>query len=237
MKEPIYKQIENYILDLIRTDQIKAGELIPSEKQLSEEFNVTRMTVRTALNNLVRDGYISRQRGVGSKVITNHITDNISTVTGFTQEMSLKGYKVDNIVLDFKIVEADEALAEQLMIELGDNVWEIKRIRLANDERVSYMETYMPVKLFPNLKKSHCEGSLYAYIEKECGCKIATSNRSVKAVISDEELMKILELEEPEPLLYIRQNAKLANGELFEYSHTYHLGYTLTLNATSEKTS
>ncbi len=234
MTEPIYKQIENYILELIRTNQIKRGEFIPSEKQLSEEFNVTRMTVRSALNNLVRDGYISRQRGVGSKVITNDITDNISNVTGFTKEMCLKGYEVDNIVLSFTIVEASEDLAKNLAIGLGDNVWEIKRVRLANQERVSYMETYMPVQLFPNLKKSHCEGSLYSYIENDCGYKISTSNRSVKAIISDEELMDILALNEVEPLLYIRQIAKLTNGEVFEYSHTYHLGYTLTLNATSE---
>lgn len=234
MKEPMYKQIENYILDLIQSEQIKEGEFIPSEKKLSEEFNVTRMTVRSALNNLVKDGYILRQPGVGSKVIKNNITDNIGTVTSFTKEMTLKGYSVSNIVHDFKIVEADEVLKEKLNLEIGENVWEIKRIRLANAERISYMVTYMPVKLFPNLKKSHCEASLYDYIEGSCEFKIATSNRSVKAIIADEELMEVLELTEVEPILYINQTSYLAAGEPFEYSHTYHLGYTLTLNAKSE---
>ena len=234
MKEPMYKQIENYVLDLIQSDRIKEGEFIPSEKQLSEEFNVTRMTVRSALNNLARDGYISRQPGIGSKVIKNHITDNIATVTSFTKEMTGKGYEVSNIVHDFMIVEADEELKDNLSLELGENVWRVKRIRLANEERISYMITYMPVKLFPNLKRSHCEGSLYEYIESECQFEIAASNRSVKAMISNEELMEVLELEESEPILYIKQTSALSNGEVFEYSHTYHLGYTLTLNAKSE---
>ena len=61
MNEPIYKKIENYIKNLIQSKTLKQGELIPSEKQLSEKFNVTRMTVRSALNNLVKDGYITRQ--------------------------------------------------------------------------------------------------------------------------------------------------------------------------------
>lgn len=234
MKEPMYKQIENYILDLIQSEQIKEGEFIPSEKQLSEEFNVTRMTVRSALNNLVKDGYILRQPGVGSKVIKNNITDNIGTVTSFTKEMTGKGYTVSNIVTDFKIIEANEVLKEKLNIEIGENVWEIKRIRLVNDERISYMITYMAVKMFPNLKKAHCEASLYDYIEQGCQLKIATSNRSVKAIISDQELIEILELSNPEPILYINQTAYLTSGEPFEYSHTYHLGYTLTLNAKSE---
>lgn len=234
MKEPMYKQIEKYILDLIQTNQIKEGEFIPSEKQLSEEFNVTRMTVRSALNNLARDGYISRQPGVGSRVIKTNITDNISTVTSFTKEMTGKGYIVSNIVASFRIVEADEELKQFLNLELGENVWEVKRIRIADEERISYMITYMPVKLFPNLKRAHCEGSLYKYIEDECQFKIAASNRSVKAIISNEELMEVLELEEAEPILYIKQTSALSSGEVFEYSHTYHLGYTLTLNAKSE---
>ncbi|MDU6248599.1 MAG: GntR family transcriptional regulator, partial [Paeniclostridium sordellii] len=100
MNEPIYKKIENYIKDLIQSKTLKQGELIPSEKQLSEEFNVTRMTVRSALNNLVKDGYITRQRGVGSIVLANKVYDNISAVSGFTEEMESKGYKVSNILVE-----------------------------------------------------------------------------------------------------------------------------------------
>ncbi|MDO7203675.1 GntR family transcriptional regulator [Paraclostridium bifermentans] len=139
---------------------------MPSEKQLSEEFNVTRMTVRSALNNLVKDGYITRQRGVGSIVLANKVYDNISAVSGFTEEMENKGYKVSNILEELNVIEADEELMNKLNLTEKENVWEIKRIRLANDKKISYMETYMPVKLFPNLKKSHCEGSLYNYVEE-----------------------------------------------------------------------
>ncbi|EPZ60590.1 iron dependent repressor, N-terminal DNA binding domain protein [[Clostridium] sordellii ATCC 9714] len=114
MNEPIYKKIENYIKDLIQSKTLKQGELIPSEKQLSEEFNVTRMTVRSALNNLVKDGYITRQRGVGSIVLANKVYDNISAVSGFTEEMESKGYIVSNILVELNIVEADEELMNKL---------------------------------------------------------------------------------------------------------------------------
>lgn len=234
MNEPIYKKIENHIKNLIQSKILKQGELIPSEKQLSEEFNVTRMTVRSALNNLVKDGYITRQRGVGSIVLANKVYDNISAVSGFTEEMESKGYKVSNILVELNIVEADEELMKKLNLTETENVWEIKRIRLANNIKISYMETYMPVKLFPNLKKSHCEGSLYKYVEEICGYKIAMSEREVSSVLANDELANLLDLTKPEALLYISQICKLQNSEVFEYSHTYHYGYTLTLSAVSE---
>ncbi|MBS6509657.1 GntR family transcriptional regulator [Paraclostridium bifermentans] len=234
MNEPIYKQIESHIRNLIQSKTLKQGELIPSEKQLSEEFNVTRMTVRSALNNLVKDGYITRQRGVGSIVLANKVYDNISAVSGFTKEMENKGYKVSNILEELNVIEADEELMNKLNLTEKENVWEIKRIRLANDKKISYMETYMPVKLFPNLKKSHCEGSLYNYVEEICGYKIAISEREVSSVLANDELANLLDLTKPEALLYISQVCKLHNSDVFEYSHTYHYGYTLTLSAVSE---
>ena len=233
MAEPIYKTIENYIKELINSKTLKQGDLIPSEKQLSEEFDVTRMTVRSALNNLVKEGYITRRRGIGSIVLGCKIYDNISAISGFTKEMSNKGYKVSNAVEGVKIVEADEELVNNLNLLPGENVWEVKRIRLADDIKVSYMVTYMPVKLFPNLNKKHCEGSLYEYIEQSCGYKISVSERAVEAVISDVELEEILDLNKKEPILYIKQTCRIDTGEVFEYSHTYHYGYTLTLNAVS----
>ncbi len=234
MKEPIYKVIENYVKELINSDKLKKGDLIPSENQLSEEFNVSRMTVRSALNNLVKDGYISRQRGVGSIVIGSRIYDNISAISGFTKEMNRKGYEVSNILLELNIVQADELLSNKLNIEVGDNIWEVKRVRLADNRKVSYMITYMPVKLFPNLNENYCKKSLYTFVEEICGLKIAFSEREVQAIISDEEIMESLELDTPQAILYISQVCRLQNGEIFEYSHTYHNGYTLTLNAVSE---
>lgn len=231
MREPIYKNIENYVMNLIESGELKEGDLIPSEKQLTERFNVTRMTVRSALNNLVSGGYITRRRGIGSIVIGNNIYDNISTISGFTKEMENKGYKVSNNIMDLSIIQADSILKEKLNLSENDNVWEIKRVRLANEEKVSYMVTYMPVKLFPNLSKEHCNGSLYRYIEEECGYKIAMSEREVTSILSDEETENALGLDSRDALLYIAQVCKLQNGDIFEYSHTYHHGYTLTLNA------
>ncbi|MGL5312272.1 MAG: GntR family transcriptional regulator, partial [Peptostreptococcaceae bacterium] len=233
--EPIYKTIENHIKELINSKTLKQGDLIPSEKQLSEEFEVTRMTVRSALNNLVKEGYITRRRGIGSIVLGSKIYDNISAISGFTREMKNKGFEVSNIVVDLQIVEADEELSTNLNIEVGDNVWEIKRIRLADNIKVSYMITYMPVKLFPNLNKKYCVGSLYEYIEQGCGYKIAVSERAVEAVISDVELEEMLDLNKKEPILYIKQTCRIETGEIFEYSHTYHYGYTLTLSAVSQQ--
>lgn len=234
MAQPMYKIIEAYVKDLIDSGKLNEGDLIPSEKVLSEEFNVTRMTVRSALTNLVQEGYITRRRGIGSIVLGRNIYDNISAISGFTAEMERKHQEVSNILVGLKVTEADEELSKNLNLNPGENVWEVERIRLADKKRVSYMVTYMPVKLFPNLTKSHCEGSIYKFIEESCGFKIALSDREVEAVISTEELEEHLNLKKKEPLLYIKQISKLDNNEVFEYSHTYHYRYTLTLSALSQ---
>lgn len=233
MSEPIYIKIEKYLKDLIDSGEIKQGELLPSENKLCEKFNVTRMTVRSAFNNLVKEGYISRKRGIGSIVLVNRISDNIGTIESYTKEMVNKGYSIITKLISLTIVEADNVIKDKLNLDLGENVWEVKRVRYAEGCPVSYMITYMPVKMFPNLKKSDCN-SLYNYLD-QCGYKISTAQRVVEALISTEELMELLELECESPILHIEQVGILEDGEAFEYSHTYHYGYKLTLNAAVDK--
>ena len=233
MNEPIYIKIERYLKELIDSGEIKQGELLPSENKLCEKFNVTRMTVRSAFNNLVKEGYISRKRGIGSIVLVNRISDNIGAVESYTKEMVNKGYNITTKLISLTIVEADNLIKDKLNLELGENVWEVKRVRYAEGCPVSYMITYMPVKMFPNLKRLDCN-SLYKYIY-ECGYKISTAQRVVEALISTEELMELLELECESPILHIEQVGILESGESFEYSHTYHYGYKLTLNAAVDK--
>ncbi|MEN8076822.1 GntR family transcriptional regulator [Clostridioides difficile] len=233
MNEPIYIKIERYLKELIDSGEIKQGELLPSENKLCEKFNVTRMTVRSAFNNLVKEGYISRKRGIGSIVLVNRISDNIGAVESYTKEMVNKGYNITTKLISLTIVEADNLIKDKLNLELGENVWEVKRVRYAEGCPVSYMITYMPVKMFPNLKRLDCN-SLYKYID-ECGYKISTAQRVVEALISTEELMELLELECESPILHIEQVGILESGESFEYSHTYHYGYKLTLNAAVDK--
>lgn len=232
MSEPIYIKIEKYLKKLITSGEIKPGEKLPSENQISEKFNVTRMTVRSAFNNLVKEGYITRRRGIGSIVLGNRISDNISTMRSYTDEMIKKGYKITTKLVDLSIVAADELIKEKLNLDSGDNVWEVKRVRYADGHAVSYMITYMPVRMFPNLNKRCCD-SLYKYLQ-EFGYSISGAKRSVEAIIANEELMKLLELDYEVPILHIEQVAFLESGELFEYSHTYHYGYKLTLNAIPE---
>ena len=232
INEPIYIKIEKYLRELIDSEKIKPGELLPSENQLSEEFNVTRMTVRSAFNNLVKQGYIIRKRGIGSIVLGNKVSDNMGAMESFTKEMLRKGYEVTTKLISLLVIEADDTIKERLNIEKGENVWEIKRVRYANGEPVSYMITNMPVKMFPKLKKDDCI-SLYNYI-RDNNYNIYKANRTIEAIISNAELINLLELDSEAPILHIEQVGILQNGEAFEYSHTYHYGYKLTLNALVE---
>lgn len=231
MGQPIYKQIENYLKELIKSGELNEGSLLPSENQLVEMFNVTRMTVRSALNNLVAEGYIVKKKGVGSVVISTKIFDDIGRVSGFSKEMKEKGYDIDTIVYELAIIEAEDEISQKFNFETGISMWKVIRVRVANGQKVSCMITYMPVSLFTDLTMKHCQGSLYDYIENEKKYKIANSERSVEAIIATKELKKYLDLDYYGPILHIEQISRLDSGQIFEYSHTYHYNYKLTLNA------
>ena len=140
----------------------------------------------------------------------------MGAIESFTKEMLRKGYEVTTKLISLLVIEADDTIKERLNIEKGENVWEIKRVRYANGEPVSYMITYMPVKMFPNLKKDDCI-SLYNYI-RDNNYNIYKANRTIEAIISNAELINLLELDSEAPILHIEQVGILQNGEAFEYS-------------------
>ena len=94
MKEmPKYKIIENYIIDRIQSGDLKPGDQIETEKQLSEKFDIGRLTVNKALINLAQEGYIERTAGKGSFVLPRMVTKSISQGGSFTDDMASVGMK------------------------------------------------------------------------------------------------------------------------------------------------
>lgn len=220
-----YEKIASYIKNQIKEGKYKANEKLPFEKDLCEKFDASKMTVKKALDLLVMEGLIVKRRGSGTfvKDISKNQIDDITIknqFAGFTA--SSEGHDVKTLLLDFKIIPADEVIAEHLKIDEEDFVYLINRVRFVDEEAIVIEKTYMPLALFPSIKKSDAEKSIYDYIEDKMNFKIQSSHSVVRARKSEELDREYLKLEADEPVIEVERIGYLDNGKVFEYSFSRH---------------
>lgn len=220
-----YEKIAAYIKQKIADGEYKGNEQLPFEKDLCEKFDASKMTVKKALDLLVAEGLIVKRRGSGTfvkDISKNEIEDIVikNQFAGLTSTMI--GHNVETNLLDFKIINADKIIAENLKIEKDDFVCFIHRVRDVDGKAAVIEKTYMPLYLFPSIKKSDVEGSIYSYIEDKLKYKIQSSHSTVRARKSDDLDREYLKLKSDEPVLEIERVGYLDNGKVFEYSFSRH---------------
>src|ERR1700727_3235826 len=140
---PLYVQVEDALAERIASGALPAGHQLPSEESLVSEFNVSRTTIQ----NLVRRGLVEIRRGKGTFVAQPRITQELTELTGFVEDMQVLGRHATARLLDKKVVPASEAVARQLALPLGTDVVQILRVRLADGVPLSFDETYLPEEL------------------------------------------------------------------------------------------
>lgn len=222
MITPIYKVIESDIKTKINQGELKSGDLVPSENELKDQYNVSRMTVRQALNNLVNEGYLYRHKGKGTFISQRKIEKNIHGVRSFTEEMAATGRKVSNKIISFEHIEASQEIADKLFLNEKDEVIFIERVRYGNDIPVLFEQLYIPAKLFKTITKENLTGSFYQYMEHELGMQISHCIQSIEAISADSKVSIALEVNKNVPTLLIVRNTFLSNGRPFEYVRSYY---------------
>jgi GntR family transcriptional regulator len=148
---PIYHQLEEYIKQQIENGSLEEESVIPSEREYAERFQISRMTVRQAINNLVSEGYLNRQKGRGTFVTKKKVEQELQGMTSFTEDMLSRGMNPSSILLSFQILAADKKTALALRIEETDSIYKIKRIRLADGAPMALETAYIPVEFVPGL--------------------------------------------------------------------------------------
>ena len=140
-----YNQIAEYYQKLIESKQLRSGEKMPTEEQICALFQVSRITVRQAMSELVQAGYIERVQGKGSYVKTPKTNMQLNHLQGFSEEMRAIGKVAASRLIDTGIENCDLMVAEHLGIETGTQVIYIKRLRLADNEPVAVEYVYIPL--------------------------------------------------------------------------------------------
>ncbi|MDF2698687.1 MAG: phnF [Haloplasmataceae bacterium] len=222
LKTPIYQVIENDIKEKLKSGVLTQGDMIPSENELKEEYSVSRMTVRQALNNLVNEGYLFRHKGKGTFVNTLKIEKKIQGLLGFSEEMRRMNRKVSNKIISIQSLLADDEVAAKLFLNNEEEVFLVERVRYGDKIPILFEKLYVPKRLFKDLNEKIMTGSFYNYIEEELKLKINYCIQTIEAKLANATVSELLEVPKQSPVLYITLNTYLDNGRPFEYVKSYY---------------
>jgi len=216
---PYYYQLKEILLDYI-VENPDINNQIPTEIELSEHFGISRPTVRQAINELVFEGYLTRQKGKGTFITKSKINQSfLQVIESFNNEMLRKGLTPTTKVIGLKVVEADVSIAEMLKININDQVIQLRRLRYANNEPIVYVITYLPYEKCKAIMDIDFEKeSLYDVLSKECGFELLKAVRKLEAILAGEYESQILEIEKGAPLQYIKSVTYLTDETPIEYS-------------------
>ncbi len=211
---PMYYQIEENLKQRMDTGEYTPGDMIPSERELSEFYDVSRMTVRQAVTNMVNDGYLFREKGKGTFVAESKIEQPLQGMTSFTEDMKQRGMDASNKLLGFEMLPATHEIARKLHLKDNQEVYRIQRIRYADQQPMAIETTFIPKTLIPDLTEELVQGSLYNHIEKRL--PIANATQVIEATIADEHQSQLLEVPPSSAVLHIERNSFLQDGTPFE---------------------
>lgn len=219
---PLYYQLENIIRKKIEEGIYKVDDKIASERTLSEELNISRMTVSKAINNLVEDGVLYRKRGQGTFVSENKI-EFFPGFKGFTEIIENKRMKPSSKVLSQSLITPDRHLCEKLQISENQEVIFTQRLRLADNQIINLEKSYVPYYVGSKLLEVDLSvQSIYKVLNSE-GHKPSTAEQEIQAIISDDELSKLLHINVNEPVLK-RKRITYSKNIPIEYTISYYRG-------------
>ena len=163
---PLYMQLREKLREAV--SQMKPGEAIPTEHELEVRFGVSRMTVRNAINDLAVEGLLVRHQGRGTFVQEVKLTHDLNMITSWTEQLAALGYKARTSDLEITVTDPPARVAHELGLHPGEQVFVVRRVRMASDEPVTLMVNYLPARLVPDLNAKFPLGeSLYKTLEGE----------------------------------------------------------------------
>lgn len=220
VKIPRYKQIENDLLDKINIGIYVVDSPLPTEAELSATYEVSRVTVRQALSNLVAKGFIYRNQGSGSFVAKHCAVQRTPLLKSFTEDMIEMGKIPSTIVNTFSITAAGQTISKILGIHPDSRIYYIERTRSADDIPIMFEKTYMSVDLHPTISIKVLESSKYKYAD-ENGFYIDYGYQNIAPLFPPEYIANNLRIDTKTPILRIANTTFLKNGAIFDYTELY----------------
>ena len=222
---PLYVQIAESLLDRIESGELRAGDRLPAERELSQTLEVNRMTVRRALQVLELQGLLMRRQGDGTYVTAPKIERQAGNLVPFTKGMQRRGYTPGAEVITFERKSAEPSVAKELQLPASTPVYYIRRLRLINQEPVMLERFTLPVRRVPGLERYDLASrSVYEVMETEYGISVTRARQSLEPVVAAEYEAELLRVNPGAPLMLEQRLSFDQDDQPIEYGNDLYRG-------------
>lgn len=227
----LYVRIKDDILNAITNGTYTEGEIIPSETELAALYNVSRPTIRQAVQILVNEGYLEKRRRRGTVVCRPKVRQAFSLgIRSYEDEANTAGCTVETAVLVFKRAKANEEVASRLSISVHDDVFRLVRIRYVDGEPNVFSETYISCSRYPEIDGVDFKNNRLYDVLESTGRPVINAEYSLESVKADASAAAILGIDAGDPLLVLRTLGRNKQGEAAEYSISTYRGERTTFS-------
>lgn len=229
------RRLQEILEDFVTTS--KPGERLPSERELASRHGVARMTVRGAIDQLVRDGRVHRVQGQGTFVSEPRIAQSAS-LTSFSEDMAARGMAPSSIVLAQEVVPSVPAVALALELPDGEPIVRIERIRQGDGDPIALERSHLPARRFRGLDQVPLsDRSLYQVLHDEFGCELGTSEQRIAAVALSDAEAHLLHTDSDTPALRIERVTRDTERSPVEFVRSVYRGDRFELHTEQHRAS
>lgn len=221
---PLYFQLENLLKEQIEEGEYLKGDVFPTEKQLQKTYDVSRVTVRQAVSNLVNAGYLECHRGIGTIVVFQKIDEKLKQVISFSEEMCQHGIVMETSYCHIAKVKASKVIALNLSTGEQDKCYKLVRVRCAKGVPIVYSITYLKDNIAFPLHDELYKKSLYQLLKEEYGVQIVKGQDTLEAIGANKEISGFLEVEEGSPVFKRTRKTFDQKNETIEYTVCFYPG-------------
>jgi GntR family transcriptional regulator len=222
---PLYAQVEDALADRISSGALPVGTQLPSEEELIREFAVSRTTIRTTIQNLVRQGLVEIRRGRGTFVASPRMTQELTELTGFVEDMRVLGRTPTARVVSRDIVPADRLVADKLAIAAGTPVVQIRRIRLSDGVPLSFDETYLPEDVGRKIMADDLATEpIFTLLEERYDTPLVEAEYELEATAADPVIAAALEIPAGSPIFLIERTSYTTGHRPVDYERLHYRG-------------
>lgn len=216
---PLYHQIRESLRGAIEDGLLEPGQMLPSERELSMTYGVNRLTLRQAIGELVHEGLLRREHGVGTYVAEPKLTLRMDLASGFSELVREAGHSRSSQLISLRVVPARVHVADRLGIEEGASVWRLQRLRLADDEPFMIETVYLLHDRFPGLDEADLvRDGLYRTMRERFKCIPADTEDTLEPVFLDAYERDLLNTDDNTLGLLVEATTRDTQGDVVEFS-------------------
>lgn len=234
--KPLHVQAEEILRRLIEEDDYKNGKMFPNEVELSEQLNISRNTLRQAINKLVFEGLLIRKKGVGTKVVKKGIVGGIKNWLSFSQEMKMLGIEIRNFELHISRKQASQEIVHFFNIdpEASEKCIVLERLRGNKEYPFVYFISYFNPTI-PLTGEENFTTPLYELLQTQYDITVKTSKEEITARLAGELIAEKLEIKASDPILIRKRFVYDIYNRPIEYNIGYYRADSFTYTIEAER--